>query len=254
MMQDLHLVRMNIDSQALYRFARRSRLPARDFDEGYAVHALLAALFDSETNPDARVAPKPFRLVDPARRMIEVLGYASLDHRALGERAKSFADPLAWDVCNVDEIASRPVPQFQVGSELGFSVRVCPVRRVAKRGNQQKERAEVDAFLAKVWEIDDPEVMVDRESVYLEWLRSEVQKDGAALLRNAELTSFQLGRQHRRTQGQDRRGARLSHPEACFEGSLEVRDPASFAARLGRGLGRHRSFGFGMLLLKPARS
>ncbi len=254
MTQDLHLVRMNIDAQALYRFARQSRLAARDFDEGYAVHTLLAALFDHGASPETRVAPKPFRVVDPANRIIEVLGYAKLPHQALAERAKAFADPLAWDICNLEGLASRPVPRFQEGSELGFSVRVCPVRRVAKRGNQRQDRAEVDVFLAKVWALNDPEAEVDREAVYREWLQQEIEKDGAAVLRSAELTSFQLGRQHRRTQGQQRQAARLSHPEAHFEGVLAVRDPATFAERLRRGLGRHRSFGFGMLLLKPARS
>jgi len=35
-------------------------------------------------------------------------------------------------------------------------------------------------------------------------------------------------------------------------GVLQVRDSAAFAALLARGIGRHRAFGFGMLLLKPA--
>jgi len=30
-----------------------------------------------------------------------------------------------------------------------------------------------------------------------------------------------------------------------------VRDPTGFAALLARGVGRHRAFGFGMLLLRP---
>ncbi len=251
---DLHLVRMNVDTAALYRFARKSHLPARDFDDGYAVHAFMAALFDHGASPETRAAPKPFRVIDPTRRVVEVLGYAALDHRALAQRAKSFADPVVWGVCDVDRMASRPVPKFEQGAQLGFSVRVCPVRRVAKRGNQQKARAEIDVFLAKAWELNNPEIELDREAVYRDWLAEEIEKDGAAELRSAVLESFRLGRQHRRTHGQDRQGARVRHPEAHFDGVLVVRDPALFAARLRRGLGRHRSFGFGMLLLKPARS
>jgi CRISPR system Cascade subunit CasE len=250
----LHLIRMSIDAQKLYGFARQAHLPARDFDEGYAVHALLAALFDHGASTEDRVAPKPFRVLDPTKRVVSVLGYAGLDHHALAGRARSFADPLAWDVCDLDALVSKPMPAFERGTTLGFSVRVCPVRRVAKRGHQRKDRAEVDAFLAKVWEVDDPEQQLDREAVYRDWLRAQIEKDAAARLIHASLESFRLGRQHRRTQGEQRRGARVSHPEAQFEGTLQVEDPTAFAARLARGLGRHRSFGFGMLLLEPARS
>jgi CRISPR system Cascade subunit CasE len=39
-----------------------------------------------------------------------------------------------------------------------------------------------------------------------------------------------------------------------FSGLLQVEDAAAFTALLARGIGRHRAFGFGMLLLKPATS
>jgi CRISPR system Cascade subunit CasE len=253
MTQAIHLIRMGVDAQKLYDFARRSHLPAREFDEGYAVHALLAALFDHGAAVEARVAPKPFRLLDPSKRMMDVLGYSKVDHTVLADRAKFFADPVAFGVCDFDGIVSRPVPSFRENMLVGFSVRVCPVRRVAKRGNQRKDRAEVDAFLAKVWEVDSTETKIDREMVYRDWLREQLEKDGAARLASASLESFKLGRQHRRTQGTERHGSRVSHPEAQFEGVLEVGDPDVFSERLARGLGRHRSFGFGMLLLRPPR-
>jgi CRISPR system Cascade subunit CasE len=41
-------------------------------------------------------------------------------------------------------------------------------------------------------------------------------------------------------------------PDAVFTGVLQVRDSDAFAALVARGIGRHRAFGFGMLLLKPA--
>jgi CRISPR system Cascade subunit CasE len=43
-------------------------------------------------------------------------------------------------------------------------------------------------------------------------------------------------------------------PDAVLEGVLEVVDGEAFAALLRRGVGRHRAFGFGMLLLRPPRS
>ena len=41
-------------------------------------------------------------------------------------------------------------------------------------------------------------------------------------------------------------------PDAVLAGVLEVTDGEAFAALLRRGVGRHRAFGFGMLLLRPA--
>jgi CRISPR system Cascade subunit CasE len=277
MSPSLHLVRCAVDARKLYAFARRSGAVARDFDEGYAVHALFAALFDHGAAEDARVAPKPFHVVDPTHRTLDVLGYAALDHRALADRAKTFADPLdvlgyaaldhraladraktfadplAWGPCDIEGMVSKPMPSaFEGGMRLGFSVRVCPIRRIAKRGPMTSDRAEVDAFLARSWEVGK-DVPLDRGEVYRAWLDEELAKEGASKVLEASMTSFQLGRLHRRTHGEERKGRRTERPDVTFEGVLEVGDPAAFAHRLARGVGRHRAFGFGMLLLRPAR-
>ena len=39
-----------------------------------------------------------------------------------------------------------------------------------------------------------------------------------------------------------------------MQGILTVTDSAAFAALLARGVGRHRAYGYGMLLLRPARA
>ncbi len=250
----LHLIRLGIDAQKLYAFARRSGAASRDFDDGYAVHAFLAALFDHGAAEDARVAPKPFHIVDPSHRNLQVLGYAALDHRALAERAKTFADPFAWDACDLDAMVSKPMPSlFEPGARLGFAVRACPIRRITKRGPMTRDRAEVDAFLARSWEVG-PDVPLDRGEVYRAWLEEELTKEGAAKLVESSLSSFRLGRFNRRTHQDERKGHRTDRPDASFEGVLEVADPVAFSRRLARGVGRHRAFGFGMLRLRPARS
>ena len=248
----LHLVRLRLESARLYSFAKHARLPARDFDEGYAVHALLAALFDHRADATERLAPKPFAVRELQGRSMEVLGYSRADRGALAARVEAFSDPVAHAACDLRELASRPMPtEFDRGTRLGFHVRVCPVRRVAKRGNQLKDRAEVDAFLARAWEVGEG-VALERESVYRGWLAEELKKDGAASLVAAEMVQYRRTRLHRRTSGEGRQGKRVEHPDVRFDGVLEVTDSAAFSSRLARGLGRHRAFGFGMLLLKPA--
>jgi CRISPR system Cascade subunit CasE len=39
-----------------------------------------------------------------------------------------------------------------------------------------------------------------------------------------------------------------------FSGQLQVNDGDAFARLVTSGIGRHRSFGFGMLLLRPVQS
>ena len=248
----LYLVRLSVDARKLYAFARRSRVAGHELDEGYAVHALLAALFDHGAAEEEHVAPKPFRISESAPSTLDVLGYADIDHRALAERARTFAHPTAWTVCDIDSMASRPMPRaFAQGQRLGFTTRACPIRRIARCGPMTRDRAEVDAFLAKAWEVG-PDVPLDRNDVYCDWLRAELAKEGAADVLSASVTNYRLSRLHRRTHGDERRGHRSERPDVTFEGTLRVLDSAAFGTRLARGVGRHRAFGFGMLLLKPA--
>jgi CRISPR system Cascade subunit CasE len=103
---------------------------------------------------------------------------------------------------------------------------------------------EIDAFIhATLTALND--VKVDREAVYVHWLERELQREGASSLNTARLPEFR--RELMRRDG----GARVERPNAVLEGELTVRDPVAFRALLARGLGRHRAFGFGMLLLRP---
>jgi CRISPR system Cascade subunit CasE len=252
--ESLHLIRLSIDARGLYAFAARSRAGGPDIDVGYAVHALLGALFDHGADPGERVAPKPFAVGDEARGVLDVHGYSALPHQQLVERAKQFADPLAWGASDLSGMVSRPMPtEFVVGTRLGFEARVCPTRRVKKRGPMTRETAEVDAYLARLWASDEADASsLDREAIYREWLGEQLGRDGAAELEAAQMTGFQGGQFLRRTQGEHRKAHRTGRPDVRFRGVLVVKDARAFASLLARGLGRHRSFGFGMLLLRPA--
>jgi CRISPR system Cascade subunit CasE len=49
-----------------------------------------------------------------------------------------------------------------------------------------------------------------------------------------------------------RRQRAVGGPDALLVGQLRVIDPDAFADLIARGVGRHRSFGFGLLMLRPA--
>lgn len=251
MASELHLVRIPVDVRALTLFANRSKAGGRRIDVGYAVHALFGALFDHGADEASRVAPKPFFAADVDHPTIDVLGYSAAPAAALVQRARQFADPLAWSACNLDAVVSRPMPAaFAEGMRLAFETRVCPTRRVkrnASRGWMESERAEVDAFVAAA-----AQGASEREPVYRAWVAEQLGRDGAASLESASMTSLQFGRFLRRTQGVERESTRGERPDVTFRGVLRVENAPAFSALLARGLGRHRAFGFGMLLLKPA--
>jgi CRISPR system Cascade subunit CasE len=53
----------------------------------------------------------------------------------------------------------------------------------------------------------------------------------------------------------DARHSRLvGGPDAMLAGQLRVTNSQAFAQLLANGLGRHRAFGFGLLMLRPVRS
>ncbi|HCB13799.1 MAG TPA: type I-E CRISPR-associated protein Cas6/Cse3/CasE [Gammaproteobacteria bacterium] len=241
----LYMVQLRLDPVSLIQFAQDHGVNrAADEDLGYGVHAWLAALFGP-------LAPKPFRLLEPGTawrkdQPLQWLGYSRQDGATLREQAEMFALPLALAVCDVAELtAAKPMPAtWPVGRRLGFEVLACPVSR---------RETEKDVFLRRVESMGETHPPVNRAAVYGEWLVR--QMEGAATLESVQLAGFRLVRLLRRSQQaatQERRfGQLVVLPQALLRGVMTVQDEAAFAALLARGVGRHRAFGYGMLLLRP---
>lgn len=241
-MADLFLVQIFLDSRALERRRDDHGLPVRSTDLGYLVHGQLAACF-------GELAPKPFRVRDRGGR-IEIFGYADADKDALRAQVETFADPVFAEA--LLDLATKKMPAtWREGQRLGFEIRACPVVRLANRGpNGQNPGAEVDAFLHACWQVEEGEP-VDRAEVYEAWLREQLAP--AASLERATLDRFRLPRLHRKTQAKagERKMKPIARPDATFHGELTVADADAFPALLRRGVGRHRAFGFGLILLRP---
>ena len=242
----LSMVQLRLNAERLIRFAQDQGInQARDEDLGYCIHAWLAATFGP-------LAPKPFRLLDAntawrKSRPLQWLGYSAYDGADLREQAETFASPLALAVCDPADLAcaKRMPVAWTVGRRFGFEVLACPVSR--------REDVEKDVFLRQVEAMSETDSPLDRAAAYSEWLARQL--DRAAVLESVRLEGFQLVRLLRRSQktaDQARRfGRRLVHPQALLRGELTVRDGKAFMALLARGVGRHRAFGYGMLLLRP---
>ena len=234
----LHLLQCRPDPAALMTWATRHRLLSPDGDEGYALHTLLAAAFGEQ-------APKPFRYLGPQQGLLaytEQLPDTLRDHAAL-------ATPEVAQALGLDHLATRMFPTaWRTGQSFGFEVRVRPVIRT-------KDGHERDLFL-HIAETQSGVAQVGRETVYAEWLGKQFADQGAAQVQQVGMEAFRLSRVIRRAQT-DATGQRKPHapsgPDAVFKGQLSVGDSAAFTRLLTRGIGRHRAFGFGMLLLRPAR-
>ncbi len=240
----LFMVQARFDGRELLRSARQQGLPKNLDDLGYLLHGQLAALFGD-------LAPKPFQ-VERRGSAVEVLGYSPAGKEELLEQARTFALPA--DLESLLELSAKPMPEsWATGRRLGFEVRTCPVVRLSSATEHCRAGKEVDAFLAVSFR-SPKEKDLDREEIYQEWLTARLEP--AARLVNAKLAQFRRVRLFRRTQGdkgkgQKREGLYLERPEALFQGELEITDAQAFSRLLARGVGRHRAFGLGMVLLKP---
>jgi len=242
----LNMIQLHPEPRGLIRFLAGQGLNTKtDEDLGYGTHAWLRATFGPH-------APQPFRLFLPTQpgRQAKLLGYTPSDQKTLLDHAANFAEPTARTVCDLDHgLAVAAMPEAQAwhsGRRLGFEVLLCPVVREARTG---KER---DVFLQKADGTAD-NATLQRDVIYLDWLNERF--GGAASLEQGRLEEFRLVQQLRRgARGPKgtRQRARLVRPRVLVRGSLTVRDPLAFAALLARGVGRHRSFGYGMMLMRPA--
>jgi len=240
----LYMIQLSVNLEALLRFLTYQGLNTPlDEDLGYGVHAWLKALFRD-------LAPKPFRLFPATRGRgpAKLLAYAPVDGDSLSEHAFMFAEPSARAVCSLDtDLFSAPMPApeaWRSGRRLGFEVLVCPVARRSRDGTER------DFFLHRA-DSTGPQAGLRREEVYADWLATHLWP--AANLNEVRLTQFRLVRQLRQgARSSDvRQRARLVRPQALLKGQLTIADSDGFAGLLARGVGRHRSFGYGMLLLRP---
>jgi CRISPR system Cascade subunit CasE len=240
------MLSMEIDLKGAMAIAKRRGLPLGVTDSGYLAHVLMGEAFGT-------MAPSPFALRDRSGKHLSVLGYSRHSAAQLMEQASACAEPVIFNSLNWSACVSKPMPNmWQEGQNYFFEVRACPVVRMAKSSPKCRKGAEVDSFLQRCWEVDDPARPVNREEVYRDWLAGQFDRQGAAKLKKFALVGFRRNKLLRRSHDQNRMSKTVERPDALIKGTLEVRDGLLFSDLLARGVGRHRAFGFGMLLLKPS--
>lgn len=250
----LHLVRLPLDLGALAKAAgdRGWTRGGGSFDEGAALHHLLGETFGP-------AALQPFRvMLAPRAPRGRLYAYADAEPDALRALAARTAMPEIDLALSPASLEAKPMPAPPAdGTRVGFDLRLRPVVRLARdhpapddrAGGRQhgfRKGAEVDAFLAEALHHADRGAMADagrtREAVYRDWLSARLEV--AAHVEEARLASVRRAKVAR--------GGRAAEgPDIVMHGTLVVRDAAGFADLLRRGVGRHKAYGYGMLLLRP---
>ena len=233
----LQLIRADIRIRDFQRWMGCKRLQ----DPDHAMHCLLTECFGD-------LAPKPFRLIVPRGAACGVLyGYGQAEADTLREAAGVYADPLQAKIIPGHTINSKPMPtEWRTEKQLGFETRIRPIVR-RSRNTESCPGREWDAFQLKAMQYPKNEMPCSREEVYREWLSDQFDRRGGARLESAELRSFQRTRAVRKLRARHSEG-----PDAIMRGVLTITDAAAFTTLLTQGIGRHRAYGYGMLLLRPA--
>ena len=257
-----HLIHAPLDMRVFHRWAgERGMVRHGAFDSGFALHVLLSGLF-------GRAALQPFRLfASERRRTASLYAYTDMDSDSLRRTARGVGTPDCLAILDPAKLRSKAVPEvFEPGRCFGFDVRVRPVRRLrcslrdSQSGRVLSPGAEVDAFRVAAirrfpdgWN-DNPDngppeaggsLRGGRDDIYTEWLVERL--GGAASVESGEcrLAAFQRSRAVRGN------GSGPEGPDATLHGILTVRDADAFARLLRKGVGRHKAYGYGMLLLRP---
>lgn len=241
----VHLVRVPLRADQLTWIARRRLIPLRTLDDGYLAHCLMTELWQD-------AAPAPFVLKGRGRTL-DAWGYSSTEAAGLIAHAQQFGDPaILAAIDGLAHVASREVPALAPGRLVEFEVRVCPVIRLSGGLGAWRAGAEVDAYLIAQHRggADAPA----REAVYREWLANRLGDPArsGAVLEGARVVGMGRSRLVRRTQGADRSARHFDRPDVTIEGTLRVVDGSRLVSLLATGVGRHRAFGFGAILLRAA--
>lgn len=239
-MNPLHLISLPLDLKIFRQWAARRGLGT---DEGRALHHLLGETF-------GKGALQPFRLmIAPGASAGSLYAYTMSDQASLRQTARESALPDALAVCDPARLAVKTMPEsWTKGRRLAFDLRTRPVKRLFKPAGVFPKGAEVDAFLAEAlrrFPEGRPENHgIEREKVYRQWLAERLQ--AAATVKQARIVRLQR-------KAVQRGGKRLEGPDVTFHGELIIANETKFAEILVNGVGRHTAYGYGMLLLRPAR-
>lgn len=223
----IYRIRLKDDAARSPAFWRAIRNP-------YEVHAMVWRIFS-----------------DGSKKNRDFIYRMDLQERSPQIYAISTAEPV--DLDGIWEIEQKEYrPSLRREQRLEFTLRANPIRtRRDDKGNQHRHDVVMDAKALLELSGCPPEarpteaVLVQREGVA--WLASRADKLGFSI--DGELIRADGYRQHRFRKWNG--GAKVTISTIDFSGFLTVTDPERFEETLYSGVGPAKSFGCGLILVRP---
>ena len=142
---------------------------------------------------------------------------------------------------------------FARGTRIGFDLLARPVVRIRgphteRAGGRRPRTMEVDIHerATRRWAAASRGEAPLADRVYREWL---ARKPGvAARIKRFNIRRVEIGKAWR---GQSRASRTRA---AVLHGELVITGPEAFDRVIANGIGRHKAYGYGMLLLRPRRA
>lgn len=211
-----NLAQIQIDPKAFGKWSGRRRFD----DEDTATHALVAELFGRQTF-------QPYRYREIGGRGGILNGYTEASAEELQDMVNMAAGPDSIELIQ-GPILTKPIYVPKAGQNVGFEIKVMPVIRI--RG------VEIDCHLRN----KDLGKNEDREISYANWLTKRLEHA-------SDVRTIRLVRHS--THLTKRKAYRRNVTFAVMQGTVTVTDPEVFCGMVSGGVGRHKSYGYGMLTL-----
>ena len=223
----LHMIRAKVDFRALHEWMNEEEVE----DEDTGMHHIICSTL-------GELSPRTFRLMRPREgHHGKLYAYTQAAAEDLVETMAAAADPLAWRVIDASTVMGKPMPEeWKHGGALGFNLRARPVMRSRAPNGRTTE---MDSYQRGQ---NGP----GRMETYANWLQNIMERRGGAQVGRVRMTNY------KDTATVRKKGRRkVTGPDVTFDGTLYVDSPEAFGEMLASGVGRHKAYGYGMLLLQP---
>ena len=237
-MAKLYLMRAALDMVNLARYAAEQR----HSDPDRTAHCLVAESFGRNR------MPKPFVIktrLSNGELKGTLLAYTLVDDRRAQERRRSTPKVGAFgrdgsldhrDRWSAGPVVRRAVHTFR-GANQADQAQLEPRRRT-------RPNSEQDIYLESAEDSN-------RAETYCQWLSELMRRQGGLLAMpdTMAMTQFAMRRVRRQNSSKWTNG-----PDATVTGAATVVNPERMQLALAGGIGRHKGYGYGMLLIRPVGS
>ena len=235
----LYMMKASINMRSFNNWTSQRHLTYQD----HAFHCLITEVM-------GEYAPKPFKtLMPPDHSLITILGYTEADADQLRHAIDTYAHPEQFRIIEPETIFTKPMPashEWEKESKLGFDLRIRPTTRFTDVVSRKHH--EIDAYSAHINSNVANPAQLTPEQVYIIWLSKRLEANLAVELDsvNTKVISVVPSKSLRKGKDHFSTGA-----DVRIKGNLTIKNPAKFHRLLKAGIGRHKAYGYGMLLLSP---